>query len=161
MNKKCRTKDKHVPATPLASTKADFRQVRENGGATVDELRAFLKQLKGRSPQEMLGIVAASQLVRAIGVSTAVVVAGLIVFTAIPYAMGGDEEPTQEATTQPPVPQKAPAQPSPTSTPSKPDGGTVPENANLGKLGVDETKEAPPNVNPLEEKKDGFLDGLD
>ncbi|NNC90037.1 MAG: hypothetical protein HKN82_16390, partial [Akkermansiaceae bacterium] len=33
--------------------------------------------------------------------------------------------------------------------------------ADLSKLGVGEEKSAPPNVNPLENKDDKFLDGLD
>lgn len=160
MNKKRRSKEQPAQVSSMASTKADLRQIRENGGATVEELRTFLRELKGKSPQEMLGIVAASQLIRAIGVSTALVVAGMIIFTAIPYAMGGDEETTEEASAQQPTP-TAPPKTGPVSPPPKPDEGTVPKGANLSKLGVDETKEAPPNVNPLEEKKDGFLDGLD
>ena len=49
----------------MASTKADLRELKTNSNATVQELQEFLRQLRGKSPQEMLGVVASSQLFRA------------------------------------------------------------------------------------------------
>ena len=49
----------------MASTKADLRELKTNSSATVQELQEFLSQLRGKSPQEMLGVVASSQLFRA------------------------------------------------------------------------------------------------
>ena len=84
------------PPAPMASTTGELRQLRQNSSATVAELRQFLKQLQGRSPQEMLGIVAGSQLVRAIGLSTVLVAGAAVLFTAIPFALGGGRERTAE-----------------------------------------------------------------
>ena len=86
------------PHAPMASAKSDLRQLKTNSAATVAELKAFLKQLQGKSPQEMLGIVAGSQLVRAIGISTALVAVTMVVFTAIPYARGAGRDKEAAAT---------------------------------------------------------------
>ena len=51
-----------VPSPAPAPTCANLRN---NSRATVEELQAFLRELKGKSPQEMLGVVAGSQLFRA------------------------------------------------------------------------------------------------
>ncbi|BCX49275.1 hypothetical protein HAHE_31830 [Haloferula helveola] len=150
--------DKPEPReTAMASTKGDLRRLKQNSSATVAELKAFLAELKGKSPQEMLGIVASSQLFRAITTSTVVVFIGIIAFTAIPYAMGEKEEPVveEETTTVEPKKEPAPAEPAP-AEPAPP-----PAEADLSKLGVDETKEAPADKNPLETDNDNFLDGLD
>ena len=44
----------------MASARGDLRQLKQNTSATVAELKAFLQELKGKSPQEMLGIVASN-----------------------------------------------------------------------------------------------------
>jgi len=140
----------------MASAKGDLRKLKQTSGATVAELKAFLRDLKGRSPQEMLGIVASNQLVRAVGLSCVLVFIGILAFTAIPYAMGGKEEPAEKvkvAAEGKPAPEPAPVEPA--AAPEQPPA------SDLSKLGVGEAKEAPPDKNPLENKTDDFLDGLD
>lgn len=143
------------PRTAMASTKADLRELRDNSRATVGEIQAFLRELKGKSPQEMLGVVAASNLFRSIILSTGLVAAGILLFTAIPYVMGGGgEKPAPITGKTPPAaaPEKAPEAPAPAAEPA-PDP--------LSALGVGEELSAPPNINPLEDKGDDFLKDLE
>jgi hypothetical protein len=156
---------KSDPQQPsMASAKGDLRQLKQNSSATVTELKAFLKDLKGKSPQEMLGVVAGSQLVRAIGLATVIVLLVSLVFTAVPYAMG-DRDKEEIATKESSAPSAAePAIPKPAPTPS-PTAPAVaqpsPTTPDLSTLGVNEERKAPPNKNPLESKKDDFLKGLE
>lgn len=155
---KKRPNDPPPQQTPMASTKGDLRTLKRNSGETVKELKAFLHELKGRSPQEMLGIVASSQLVRATATSCILVFIGIAAFTAIPYAMA-DRNPPETPAEEPVAtnePTEAPAKP---ATPAEPVETTV--EPDLSKLGVDEAKEAPPDKNPLENTTENFLDGLD
>lgn len=139
----------------LASTTADLRELKGNSRATVQELQAFLRELKGKSPQEMLGVVAASQLARSLALSSALVGGAILLFTAIPYFLGGDEKAAPAPTT---AAEPAPAPPPPAVEPApveekKPDP--------LSTLGVGEELTAPPNENPLENKGDDFLKDLE
>ncbi len=157
------------PPQPMANPRSELRNLRENSNATVAELKAFLRQLQGRSPQEMLGIVAESQLIRAICISTAIVLAGGLLCTAIPFALGGDNKRGTAAARQtagPTAPEPAlPAPAETTPAPVNPAGGTNnPLSAtkpDLSNLGVTEEKQAPPDRNPLENTRDNFLDGLE
>jgi len=145
----------------MASTKSDLRELNTNSKATVAELKSFLRELKGRTPQEMLGVVAASQLIRALATSTLLVGVGILIFTAVPFFLSGGEEataatPESEAVTPdaspPPPPEASPTTPAPIeATPGDP----------LSKLGVGEEKAAPANVNPLENQSDDFLKELE
>jgi len=144
------------PETPtprrgaLASTAADLRELKGNSRATVQELQAFLRELKGKSPQEMLGVVAASQLARSLVLSSAIVGGVILLFTAIPYFLGDDEKAAPATTaTAPPPPA---AEPAPVEE-KKPDP--------LSTLGVGEELTAPPDENPLENKGDDFLKDLE
>lgn len=143
--------------TAMASTKADLRELKGNSQATVQELQAFLRELKGKSPQEMLGIVASSQLIRALVLSTALVAAGILLFTAIPFFFG-EETPTEPVAAAPADPAPAPPEPSP-APPTEPT--PTPEPNPLENLGVGEELTSPPNVNPLENQGDDFLKDLE
>lgn len=141
--------------TSLASTKADFRELRENSSATVKELQEFLRELKGRSPQEMLGVVASSQLFRAIVLSTIIIAITIVALTAAPYYFGEKPEPAEtvkaEEATPTPTPEPIPAKPTPA-----PEGKPV--DLAPKTLGVNEVLTAPPNENPLENSNENFLD---
>jgi hypothetical protein len=139
----------------LASTAADLRELKGNSRATVQELQAFLRELKGKSPQEMLGVVSSSHLARALILSTGLVAGGILLFTAIPFFLGGKEAPAPVATHTPPPPVAAPPAVPEVSpqAPPKPDAPS--------KLGVGDELAAPPNKNPLENKGDDFLKDLE
>lgn len=140
----------------LASSAADLRELRGNSRATVQELQAFLGELKGKSPQEMLGMVAASHLARSLVLSTGMVVGAILLFTAIPYFFGAKETPAPVEAAAPPVPEAAAPPPAPAETPQ-----AEPQADPLAPLGVGEQKVAPPDKNPLEEQGDDFLKDLE
>ena len=150
---------------PLVSTKRELRNLGANTQATAAELKAFLAELKGRSPQEMLGIVAASRLVRALVFSSILVLALILVFTIVPYLMG-DQETTATAEAEVAQPAQTPA-PDATPTqaekpiPANTEASDTPTQPDISPLGVNEEKTAPANVNPLESDNDNFLDGLE
>ena len=155
--------DAPAERSSMASTKADFRELRTNTSATVQELQEFLSQLRGKSPQEMLGIVASSQLFRAIILSLILVTTALFALTAIPYFFGGEKDAEQAApaSTEPAAVAAKPTEAKKTS----PASDTKPKDAGQGEdlapLKVNDTKTAPPNVNPLEDKGDDFLKDLE
>ena len=150
----------------------DVKRLRSDGTASVEELRAFLGELKGRSPQEMLGIMAESGLFRGMVSATIATVALLFVFTIGPWAYGelaGEPEqaktatrpaPSGKASTETPVDlatQAASAAASvadPGSTPSaavpagRPDLGAATK-----ALGIGEAKSGEPNLDSLLDKK--------
>ena len=142
--------------TSMASTKADLREIKANSSATVQELQLFLRELKGKSPPEMLGIVASSQLIRAIILSVILVIVAIFALTAIPYFLGNKETPDPEqpivTNSVTPAPEPKEAKPTPNQTkPAEP----------LAPLGVNEKKTAPENVNPLEDDGGSFLKDLE
>ncbi len=163
------SKSSDPPPQPMANPRSELRNLRENSNATVAELKAFLRQLQGKSPQEMLGIVSSSQLIRAICISTAIVLAGGLLFTAIPFALGDGKDKQAGATRQPTGPTAPdPALPVPSETPppsSNPANSAAnpltPPAPDLSNLGVTEEKQAPPDKNPLENTRDNFLEGLE
>jgi hypothetical protein len=140
--------------TAMASTKADLRELRQNSHATVQEIQTFLRELKGKGAQEMLGVVAASNLFRSLVISTTIVVGGILCFTAIPYFAGDDEKKAPAPIAESKAPEKAPE-----SAPEKPAAEPAPDP--LSKLGVGEELSAPPNTNPLDDKGDDFLKDLE
>lgn len=138
----------------MASTKADFRELRANSSATVKELQEFLRELKGRSPQEMLGVVASSQLFRAIIVSTILVAITIVALTAAPYYLDEKPEEVEPIAAQPaPTPEPTSAKPAQAPAPTKTPDDKAPKT-----LGVNEVLTAPPNENPLENSNENFLD---
>lgn len=152
--------------TALASSTADLREMRSHSRETVAELQAFLRELKGKSPQEMLGIVTGSQLVRCIGLSTVLVVGTILLFTAIPYFTARDVAPVaaQAAPAAIPAPAAPPAAAAASSSPVVPpaEGKSSPPPADaLSNLGIGGEISAPPDKNPLETRSDDFLKDLE
>ena len=140
--------------TSMASTNADLRELKTNSNATVRELKEFLSELRGKSPQEMLGVVASSQLFRATILSLGLVTTTLLLLTAIPYFLGEKPAPpakTESATT------------APTTVPPSltPDATGIKAPVELAPLGVDDKLLAPTNTNPLEGGGDDFLKDLE
>ena len=133
---------------PMASLSRDFKNLKRNSSATAGELREFMREMRGKSPREMLGAVAQSTLVQSTVVSTVAIFILLMVLTAVPFAMevADANGSAKEAGSQPPA--------NPTvgqSTPSKKKAEEV--------LGVGgEKKGKPTEVNPFENKKGGLLD---
>lgn len=153
----------------------DFKRLKSDGAATVAELRQFLGQMQGRSPQEVLGLVAKSGLTLSILLATFLFAVLLVALTVIPYALRDREAEAagpaarqgaaaeQGATAEPEGSQPAPA-PAGTAAAS-PGGETGTEGADpdraLDALGIGETRVAEPDENPLENKLDNLLDGIE
>ncbi len=153
---KGKSKNSGESRTSMASTKADLRELKANSSATVQELQLFLRELKGKSPPEMLGIVASSQLIRAIILSVILVIVAIFALTAIPYFLGNNETPNPE---QPIVINPAPPAPEPKE--ANPPPNQIKPAEPLAPLGVNEKKTAPANVNPLEDDGGSFLKDLE
>src|SRR4051812_40802069 len=64
---------------------SDVRRIQEHGSLSVDELREFLATMRGKSPQEVLGLVASSDLLRATVQATVACILLLAVATVGPY----------------------------------------------------------------------------
>jgi hypothetical protein len=84
-------KDVKPAVQPMASLPSDLKNLKGNSSATVDELRDFMKQMRGKSPAEMLGAIAQSTLVRSLIVSTVSIVALLFTLTAASYFFADKE----------------------------------------------------------------------
>jgi len=158
-------------AGPLAR---DVGRLKSDGAATVAELREFLGRMRGRSPQEMLGLVAESGLTRSMFLATFLFVLLLAALTVIPYGMR-----YRSADASGPVAEEKAAEeadntqalgPESTEEPAKPaaaapsvdaeDTRMDPERA-VDAMGIGETRVADPNDNPLEDRVDKLLDGIE
>ena len=147
---------------PTVSIASDLKKIRRNTAASSQEIRGFLAQMRGKSPQEMLGMLASSSLVKCTlqsGIGWLVVI---VVFTLGPWLWSSMNPPAPKvapppAATVPATPAAAAAAPAPVepkaAEPAAPAKVTE-------KLGIGETKEAPANQNPLEKASDDLLKDL-
>ena len=141
----------------------DLRSVRDNGTASLHELREFITQLKGRRPQEVMGIVTGNGLVQGVMISTASFVVLLLLFTAIPFFMPG-KEPVADKATAPAAKAEATQSTGQTQADNKEQeqagAKTAGENVSNA-LGIGETKASSLEENPLENKLDNLLDDVE
>ena len=146
----------------------DLQRLKTDGGASAAELREFLGHLKGRSPQEVLGAVAESDLVRSTLMATAGCFVLLVVLTIVPYALksrsaGVPEKPAAAAVTTPA--NTAPTAAVETAGGPSEQAAAVSSEPDLERaaeaMGIGGTAEADPNSNPLDSKLDKLLDGLE
>lgn len=151
-------------ATPLKSAVGDVRRMKTGSSASVQELKDFLRQHRGKSSQELLGELGKTSLFQAMVKSTLGCLALLAVLTLVPFFTAGEPE-TKKATAKPAV---AAPQPAPTAAVLTPtaaaDASGAPAGVDVEKaqkvLGLDETKSAPADVNPREKDLDNLLDGV-
>ena len=139
---------------PMASLSRDFKNLKRNSSATAGELREFMREMRGKSPREMLGAVAQSTLVQSTVVSTVAIFILLMVLTAVPYAMedkGSDKVADANASVK-----EAGSQPPANPTVGQPAPSKKKTEEVLGVGG--EKKGKPTEVNPFENKKGGLLD---
>ncbi|MEM7394406.1 MAG: hypothetical protein AAF492_18885 [Verrucomicrobiota bacterium] len=158
---------------PMVSASRDMKQLKNNSAATAEELRNFMSELKGRSPAEMLGLVAQSSLFRSLISATFIFGFILVAATAIPYAWGKfviEREPTasdpaaavaetDEEDDKDEVaakPEEQPATPAVEETKPENDVDDV-----LDKIGVGQQIPAPVSVNPLENTRDDLFDDIE
>lgn len=163
------TKDYLEQQQPRPSGVAsDLRRLNSEGGASAAELRDFLSRLKGRSPQEMMGVAAESDLFRSILTATAGCLVVLVVLTVVPYAFSDRSTSHNEKPATTPLAQPASSE---TSAAAKPaavapeqtaaDSGAPDLERAAEAMGIGGTTEADPNSNPLDSKLDKLLDGIE
>lgn len=149
-----------------AGLAAEFRQLKEDGGASAAELQEFLGQLKGRSPEEVMGAVAQSGLVQSTLMATVGCAVLLLVFTAVPYVFRdtsvAKKEPASTSsdaatTNAAAIAETADVEETTTSS-TEPD---LERAANA--MGISGAADADPNSNPLDRdsKLDKLLDGIE
>jgi hypothetical protein len=150
---------------PMMSPKGDLKRMSKNSKAVVGELREFLAHLKGKSPKEMMGSVANSNLTQSIFTATFLMAILLVAFTAIPYAMKQSNEQTKAVENSDPAEAEGavPTQSAAPDRPAMPSENKVvsPEQAIADQLEIGETKKADPASNPLNSSNSDLLDGLD
>ncbi len=145
----------------------NLSRIKRDSSYTLAELQAFLAEMRGRSPQEVLGMVSTSELVRGIALATVGCVVLIGVLTVVPYAL---RDTTAAATKPADAETQAPAATSETTAasttaPVVADGDTKkqPSEADLGAaakaLNIDEVKTADPSINPLDKDLNKLLDG--
>ena len=140
----------------------DLHHLKKHGGMSLAELRDFIRQLHGRKPSEVMGIVSSSALIRAMLESTILLGILIAVLTIIPFMMADDKEkPASTATSNEATPQTATAVPDPAATAAGSDGSISAEDAQkaVDVMGLGETKAADPNKNPLD-NLDNLLDDV-
>ena len=157
---------KDRPVSPPAGIgfTSDVRTLKESGTASVAELREFLKSLKARNPQEVIGIVSSNLLVQSLGLACVITAIFMVVFTVGPYMVYGPM--TSKG------PPKKPAAPAVATdgNRSASEGASTPGATSTGQpdaeraskaMGLDEAKPADPKKNPLDKPDiDKLLDGL-
>lgn len=150
------------------SLSKDLQNIREHGGASMAELSEFVAKMKGRSPQEVMGLVAGSSLFQATAQATLMTTLFIAAFTVGPYFYYGPVKPPETAA--------KPAAPAATDTAKKPETPAAPaagEQATAAAttpktdaekaakaMGIDEVKPADAKKNPLEKNLDNLLDNL-
>jgi len=132
---------------PMASMSRDFKNIKRNSAATADELRGFMREMRGKSPSEMLGAIAQSTLVRSLVIATASLAVLMLVLTVVPFLMAEkpDPDPTVAGPPKPDSPAKTKLNPAEVKPEIKP-----PDVLGVGQ----EKKGKPKEVNPFENKED-------
>lgn len=150
----------------------DIHRAREGAKASAAELREYVAKFRGKSPQEMLGLVAGSSLVQGTVLATVITVVFLAAFTVGPYVWNKLSPPVAKASPPKPAtaapaptpPASAPAAsataPAPAPTAAAAPSNAVPPDPVLNRLGIGEAKTADPKKNPLEAGADDLLKDL-
>jgi hypothetical protein len=151
----------------------DLKRLKSDSTATVAELREFLGQMRGKSPQEMVGLVAKSGLVWSTCLAT-LLFAVLLIGLTVPFVKKGGQDTAGPATTQNSAasdedtakpgdsePTEEPAETASKAPTTDADGNEVDPERAVDAMGIGETKTADPDENPLEDKLDKLLDGIE
>jgi hypothetical protein len=171
--------DHTIGVKPMASMGRDMKNLKENISFTATDLTRFLGEMKGKSPKEMLGLVAQSTLFRGMITSTLFFAALIVVFTIIPFTLNklnppektqaqeeaSPDEETENSNNEVSNTSAPNGQTTSTETPATDaDGNPLPTGSSgndvIDTLGIGETKVAAPNVNPLDDSSNDIFDEL-
>ena len=169
----------HAGVAPMASLGKDVRNIKENLAFTAGDLSKFLKEMQGKSPKEMLGMVAQSTLFKGMLSSSLLFATLIFIFTAIPFTINLLNPPEEEEQAQTEGTSEdgdtadtdgsgEPTGEDGTEGTGEPavdaDGNPIPGGSSgndvIDTLGIGETKVTAPNVNPLDDSTDDLLDDL-
>ncbi|MEE2948467.1 MAG: hypothetical protein VX392_09115 [Verrucomicrobiota bacterium] len=147
---------------PIASLARDMKSLKRNSAAVTAELNQFMREMRGKSPREMLGAVARSSLLRSGFTATILLLIILFSGTIIPFATRGDAESSQKIEAPQPVKTaktNAPTAASILAAKSNTNASTMnPDDDKqilADKLGIGETKQGQPSEpNPFETTDD-------
>jgi hypothetical protein len=141
-----------------------MQRARDGAFASTAELREFVHNLRGKSPQEVLGAVANSGLAQGVAVATFGTIVLMAVFTVVPYYMYGGKAAAKAkiaaaaAATAKAEADAANTAESAVATSEKTKAASKDASSNaqqtLEKMGESETKQADPKVNPLDNLDD-------
>ena len=150
-----------TPTQPMSSIRRDVKNLKVNTSSTAAEVRAFLTEMQGKSPREMLGVIAQSSLMSSLVHSTAIIFILLAGFTGLSFALE-EEQPEPVAKQTPKSNKKSEADNNEEQESAKDDNRTSEENA-AQKMGVDKAKKGQPkDVNPFGSKPgDDILGEID
>ncbi len=160
--------------------KGDIHRAREGVSASADELKSFIAQFRGKSPQEVMGVIGGSGLVQATIQATIATVFFMALFTVGPYLKNKAMPPVKKVAAAPAQAEKpaetknadtaqqgaAPGAAAKGAAAAPPPAGEKLDPANatnkqiMDKLGVGQTKTADPKSNPLENSADDLLKDL-
>jgi len=147
---------------PISSSEpAESQRAKAGSFASAAELREFVQNMKGRSPQEVLGAVANSGLLQGVAISTLGTIFLIALFTAGPYFLYGKAGLKAKATQPAEVrAEEKAAEPASTAENKSAISSDAKQNVQqtLDKMGESETKMADPNENPLEKELNDLLD---
>lgn len=151
---------------PSTGVAGDAQRLKTDATASVEELREFVAGLKGRSPQEVLGIVTGNSLFQGVLQAT-IGCALLLAVTSVGPWMLDDKEAeaaetaAAEAAAQPAATDAAePAADATVAAAAAATGAVDPASAATA-MGIDEVKNADTASNPLDANLDNLLDALD
>jgi hypothetical protein len=145
----------------------EFRQLSQDGSASAAELQDFLGQLKGRSPEEVMGAVAQSGLIQSTVMATFGCVALLVACTIVPYALSDSSSEAGEASAAVSAPATSAAAVTADATESAATGTVASSSSEpdleraAEAMGIGGAEKADPNKNPLDNKLDKLLDGIE
>lgn len=149
---------------PVAGIAKDLRRIKTDGAASAAELRQFIGQLHGRSPQEVMGVVAQSNLFRSIVLAAAGCAVLLVVLTVIPYALRDAAPAVAAPETAAAEPAAAPAgdDAATPATEATSEPGSQPDLQRAAEaMGIGEAADPDSDTKPLDDKLDKLLDGID
>jgi hypothetical protein len=164
----------HLEKPPATSTgiAADMKRLKSDTASTAEEVREFIANLKGRSPQEVLGAVSESGLVQATVQATFFCMVVLVACTVLPWALKPEEpvvaaesEPAAAAVVNEASEDAAVDNQLETASAGARSSGDSPSSSDAARaaaaMKIDETVVTDPKKNPLDGNLDKLLDGLD
>jgi len=149
---------------PMSSISRDVKNIKKNTSNVANELHKFLGDIRGKSPTEMLGAFAKSNLVQSGITAVIILLCILIITTIIPFALKNNKSSKQKITIKTPVITSATNIPQRAITTSianssgnnkKVKTATKPKKTVAETLGIGESKKGDPSEpNPFESTGD-------